>query len=65
MVFSQLAILGSRYCTRAEFDLAARLIAGGRVKPVVGRRERIAKVHEIHEDLRTGRLLGRGAVVWQ
>jgi len=65
MVLSQLSILGSRYCTRAEFDLAARLVAGGQVKPVIGRREGIANVHEIHEDLRTGRLLGRGAVVWQ
>jgi propanol-preferring alcohol dehydrogenase len=65
LVLSQLAILGSRYCTRAEFELAARLVAGGRVRPVIGRRERIAKVHEIHEDLRAGRLLGRGALVWQ
>lgn len=65
LVLSQLAVLGSRYCTRAEFDLAARLVAGGRVRPVIGRRERIAKLHEIHEDLRAGRLLGRGAVVWQ
>jgi len=65
MVLSQLSILGSRYCTRAEFDLAARLVAGGRVRPVIGRREPIAQVGKIHEDLRTGRLLGRGAVVWE
>lgn len=65
LVLAELSILGSRYCTRAEFDLAARLVAAGRVRPVIGRTERIERVAEIHEDLRTGRLLGRGALVWQ
>ncbi|HLH68583.1 MAG TPA: alcohol dehydrogenase catalytic domain-containing protein [Candidatus Dormibacteraeota bacterium] len=64
LVFSQLSILGSRYATRGEFELAARLVAEGRVRPVIGRRERLADVRAIHEDLRHGRLLGRGALVW-
>jgi propanol-preferring alcohol dehydrogenase len=65
LVLSQLSIIGSRYCTRAEFDFAARLVAAGRVRPVIGRREGLAKVDEIHQDLRAGRLLGRGALIWR
>jgi propanol-preferring alcohol dehydrogenase len=64
LVLSQLSILGSRYCTRSEFDFAAGLVAAGRVRPVVGRREGLAKVDEIHADLRAGRLLGRGVLVF-
>ncbi len=64
MVFSQLAILGSRYATRGEFALAARLVAEGRVRPVIGRREHVAEVRAIHDDLRRGRLLGRGVLAW-
>jgi D-arabinose 1-dehydrogenase-like Zn-dependent alcohol dehydrogenase len=64
LVLRQLSILGSRYATRAEVDHAARLVASGAVRPVVGRRERWDSVNSIHEDLRAGRLLGRGALVW-
>jgi D-arabinose 1-dehydrogenase-like Zn-dependent alcohol dehydrogenase len=64
MVLRQLSILGSRYATRAEVDEAARLVASGMVRPVVGRRERLDSVIAIHEDLVAGRLLGRGALVW-
>ena len=64
LVLSQLSILGSRYATRGEFELAARLAASGRVRAVIGRREPIERVSEIHADLRAGRLLGRGALVW-
>ena len=64
LVLRQLSILGSRYATRAELDHAARLVASGAVRPVVGRREGWDSVVAIHEDLRAGRLLGRGALVW-
>lgn len=64
LVLSQLSILAPRYATRGQVDRAARLVAAGRVRPVVGRRERIARVEEIHDDLRAGTLLGRGALVW-
>ncbi len=65
LVFSQLTILGCRYATRAQLDLAARLVGRRRVKPVVTRRERVERVHEIHQDVRTGHLLGRGALLWR
>lgn len=64
LVFGELAVLGSRYASREELMVAARLVAEGRVRPVVGRREPLAQVTAIHDDLRAGRLLGRGALVW-
>jgi len=64
LVFGETAIVGSRYASRQELVLAAGLLAGGRVRPVVGRREPLERVAAIHEDLRAGRLLGRGALVW-
>jgi propanol-preferring alcohol dehydrogenase len=63
MVFGETAILGSRYASRHELALGARLLAEGRVRPVIGRREPLERVTAIHEDLRAGRLLGRGALV--
>ena len=63
LVFAQLSVLGSRYASRYEVHLAARLVAEGRVRPVVSRRETLDTVESIHEDLRAGRLLGRGALV--
>lgn len=64
LVLRQLAILGSRYATRAEVVEAAGLVAGGAVRPVVGRQEGAGSVLAIHDDLRAGRLIGRGALVW-
>ena len=64
LVLRQLSILGSRYATRGEVDYAARLVAAGVVRPVSGRREGPDGVLAIHEDLRAGRLLGRGALAW-
>lgn len=65
LVLSQLSVLGSRYATRHEVREAATLVAAGRVRPVVGRRTTIDEVEELHRDLRAGRLIGRGAVVWK
>jgi D-arabinose 1-dehydrogenase-like Zn-dependent alcohol dehydrogenase len=64
LVNGEAAILGSRYASRYELALAARLLAEGRVRPVIGRREPLERVTAIHEDLRAGRLLGRGALIW-
>jgi D-arabinose 1-dehydrogenase-like Zn-dependent alcohol dehydrogenase len=64
LVFGETAILGSRYASRHELALGARLVAEGKVRPVVSRREPLERVEAIHEDLRAGRLLGRGALVW-
>jgi len=65
MVFRELSILGSRYATRHEVGLAAALVAAGRVRPVIGRQVGPDHVLSVHEDLRAGRLLGRGALIWR
>lgn len=64
LVFGQLSVVGSRYASRHELVAAARLVADGRVAPMVGRRADSDGVEAIHEDLRAGSLLGRGALVW-
>jgi len=64
MVFRELSILGSRYAPRHEVELAAALVAAGRVRPVISRQVGPDQVLSVHEDLRAGRLLGRGALVW-
>lgn len=64
LVFRQISILGSRYAGRHGLDLAARLLRGGRIEPVIGRRVPAAEVEELHAELRAGTLLGRGAIVW-
>jgi D-arabinose 1-dehydrogenase-like Zn-dependent alcohol dehydrogenase len=63
-VFGERRVLGSRYASRAELELAAELVASNRVRSIVTRRVPIEEVAQIHEELREGRLLGRGAVVW-
>lgn len=64
LVFSQLSVLGSRYASRHEVVEAARLVAAGRVRPVVSRRAGLDDIDGIHEALRAGELLGRGALVF-
>jgi len=64
LVFTQSQILGSRYASRHELVESARLVAEERVRPVVGARAGVDDVRDIHDALREGRLLGRGALVW-
>lgn len=64
LVQSQLSILGSRYNSRYEVGLAGSFVASGRVRPVVSRRVPLERVDAVHEELRHGTLLGRGALVW-
>lgn len=64
LVIRQLSILGSRYCSRYELELAASFVASGRVKPVISRRVGVDEIASVVENLRQGTLLGRGALVW-
>ena len=64
LVFRQVSILGSRYGSRHEADLAARLVAARRLEPVVGACVPPDDVESLHERLRQGTLLGRGAILW-
>jgi D-arabinose 1-dehydrogenase-like Zn-dependent alcohol dehydrogenase len=64
LVLAQASVMGSRYAARHELLHAAQLVASGHVQPVIGRRVRIDDVESAHRDLREGRLLGRGALIW-
>jgi D-arabinose 1-dehydrogenase-like Zn-dependent alcohol dehydrogenase len=64
LVLGEASIVGSRYASRHELIRAARLVGEGRVRPVVGARATIDAVDRIHGALRSGELLGRGALVF-
>jgi D-arabinose 1-dehydrogenase-like Zn-dependent alcohol dehydrogenase len=64
LVMAEASILGSRYATRHEVRLAASLVAEGRVRPIIGATTGPAGAPDIHERLRTRRLVGRGALTW-
>jgi propanol-preferring alcohol dehydrogenase len=64
LVFAESVILGSRYASRAELRIGAELVESGRVGPVVTLRVTVEEVESAHDDLRVGRLIGRGALVW-
>jgi D-arabinose 1-dehydrogenase-like Zn-dependent alcohol dehydrogenase len=64
LVFNHATILGSRYASRAELTTAARLVAEGQVRPIVTRVVDASGIDGVHEQLRRGELIGRGAVSW-
>jgi len=63
MVLTELTIVGSRYASRWEVAQAARLVAEGKITPVVSEVVPLAEVGRLHDQLRHGALVGRGAVV--
>lgn len=65
LVFKEISILGSRYSTRAQVAAAGELVASGRVTPVIGAVVGPAGVPGLHERLRNGQLVGRGALDWR
>jgi D-arabinose 1-dehydrogenase-like Zn-dependent alcohol dehydrogenase len=64
LVLSEATVLGSRYASRHELVLAAQLVADERVRPVISQEVPANRVEELHSALRTGELLGRGALTW-
>jgi propanol-preferring alcohol dehydrogenase len=64
MVFRELAIVGSRYAGRADVAHAGDLVASGRITPVISEVVGPGDVPVVHEALRSGALLGRGALRW-
>lgn len=65
LVLRELSVVGSRYANRAQVAEAARMIADGRVEAIVGRVTAPAEVLAIHDEIRTGQLIGRGALDWR
>lgn len=64
LVFREASIIGSRYAGRSELSAAAGLLAGERIRPVIGATGEPEDIPRMHEQLRAGQLVGRGAVVW-
>jgi propanol-preferring alcohol dehydrogenase len=64
LVFREISLLGSRYGSRAELIEAANLVAAGQIRPIVSQIVPPEGVSEIHQALREGTLLGRGAIDW-
>ena len=64
LVENELTILGSRYATFREVQLAVELVASGRVQPVIGLTTPPSGVPEIHRRLRSGQVVGRAAIRW-
>ena len=63
LVSGERAVLGSRYCTKAEFREAAALVAEGHVEPVITEVVDLDGVEDLLAAIRDGEVVGRGAVV--
>lgn len=64
LVFRELSLIGSRYSYRSEVAQAAQLVASGAVEPIISEVRGPADVLDIHHELRSGSLVGRGALDW-
>jgi propanol-preferring alcohol dehydrogenase len=64
LVLREISVLGSRYASKAELAESAELVAAGTIHPVVSHVVPPEQIEEVHQALRNGTLLGRGAVVW-
>ncbi len=65
LVFREISVLGSRYARRAELQTAASLLRSGQVTPVIGATVAPPELVHVHDQLRAGTLVGRGAVRWE
>lgn len=64
IVFRELSVIGSRYASRSELLTAAELVGSGDIEPIIGDVRGPAEVLELHHSIRSGTLLGRGALDW-
>lgn len=64
LVLRELTVLGSRYASKAELAESADLVAAGKIHPMVSRVVPPEQVGEVHQALRDGTLVGRGALDW-
>ncbi len=64
LVLGEKIVTGSRHSTRAEFIETMEIMARGLVRPVIGRRVHFTEVEQLFDDLKNGRLLGRGMVTY-
>jgi D-arabinose 1-dehydrogenase-like Zn-dependent alcohol dehydrogenase len=64
LVFREATVLGSRYASKAELMDAADLVATGQIRPIVSQIVPPERVEQVHQALRQGTLIGRGALDW-
>ena len=64
LVFREASILGSLSFSRFELAMAAQLVASGRIRSIIGATASPDDVLRIHGLLRSGKLVGRGALSW-
>jgi D-arabinose 1-dehydrogenase-like Zn-dependent alcohol dehydrogenase len=64
LVFREISLIGSRFANRSEVAAAAQLVATGRITPVISRSVGPEDVLDVHADLKSGTLVGRGVLVW-
>ena len=64
LVLREVAVLGSRYASKAELRESADLVAAGKIHPVVSHVVAPAGVDDVHRALQEGTLIGRGAIDW-
>jgi len=56
------SLIGSRYASRREVQIAAELVAAGRIRPMIGAIVPPDGVLDVHRRLRSGGIVGRAAV---
>lgn len=64
LVAQELTLMGSHYATRSELAEATRMVADGLVRAVVADVASPQDAEDLHQALRRGQLLGRGALRW-
>jgi D-arabinose 1-dehydrogenase-like Zn-dependent alcohol dehydrogenase len=61
LVMDELAVVGSRYCSRYELARSAELVVDGVVEPVISEVVELEEVENLLATIAAGELVGRGA----
>ena len=61
-VLGELELVGSRYAHRDDLEQAVRLVAAGKVRPVVGLVEPLERVNDVFAALERGEVVGRAVL---
>jgi D-arabinose 1-dehydrogenase-like Zn-dependent alcohol dehydrogenase len=59
MLLGETAVMGTRYCNRAEIAASLALVAAGRIIPVIGRRFRLDEINDAFAAIRSNDVFGR------
>jgi D-arabinose 1-dehydrogenase-like Zn-dependent alcohol dehydrogenase len=59
LLFKEAAVMGTRYCNRAEIGASLELVRQGRVRAVIGARYPLARLNEAFAAIRANAVFGR------